>query len=343
MSRAPKQPIIYQEKLKVPEKFLRFATPKEVALYRAERLKCDTIAELGAGIGGQTIAFAKTCKKVIAVEIDKNKIKILESNLKKLGIKNVELILGSSLDENIIKRVSQKKPNVIFCDTERPEKAERTLDRIKPSVNKILEEYSQITEKIAIEIPPLTKDIENIKTNYSFEKEFISLNKQLNRLTLYFGKLKQDEVSAISLPSREKIIYSNPKKVKDSNQLDNYKYLYTVDPTIIISNLLQELSKKYDAQSILLDKPVLFSNKKINSAFLTGYEILSKCKNDKEIIIQELKKLNAKTVVLNYKVAPEDYWKIRNSYENELSGNKEICLFIDDKENDAILTEKLKN
>jgi len=65
MARAPKQEILYQEKL-IAGKYLRFATPADVAKYRAERLYCNIIAEIGAGIGGQTIAFAEKCRKVIA-------------------------------------------------------------------------------------------------------------------------------------------------------------------------------------------------------------------------------------------------------------------------------------
>ena len=77
MSRSPKQPILYQDKLKIPEKSLRFATPAVVASYRAEKLKCEKLVEIGAGIGGQTFAFAKTCKKILAFESNKENAGIL--------------------------------------------------------------------------------------------------------------------------------------------------------------------------------------------------------------------------------------------------------------------------
>ena len=87
MPRAPKQPLIYQERLKIPKEFLKFATPKDVATYRAERLKCNVLVEIGAGIGGQTIAFSRKCKKVIAIELNKERAKTLNDNIKKLHIK----------------------------------------------------------------------------------------------------------------------------------------------------------------------------------------------------------------------------------------------------------------
>lgn len=337
MTRSQKQPILYQDKLKVPEKFLRFATPEVVADYRAEKLKCEKLVEIGAGIGGQTIAFSKFCKKVLAIEIDKSKANILIQNLKKLKINNVEVLIADGLSKIAIDKITKFQPEIIFCDTERPEKAERTLEAIKPSIKKLLEIFSKITSKIAIEIPPYT-NTEKLKEN--FEKEFISLNKQLNRLTLYFNELKESEISAISLPSKEKII-SSSKTIKKINSVKNYKYLYVLDSTIIVANLLGELSDKFDSAILELNKPVMLSKEKKKSNFLEGYEIISICKNNQEEILENLKKINSKKVELRYNIEPKDYWKVRNFYENQLNGNKEISLFINESKDEAILCEKL--
>jgi 16S rRNA G966 N2-methylase RsmD len=372
MTRSPKQPILYEDKLNVPEKYLRFATPEVVALYRADRLCSGDFAntnhflsggrvgisernrniklvEIGAGIGGQTFAFAKVCKKVLSIESDKSSANILIQNLKKLKIENVEVIVADALSKKAVERIKNFNPEIIFCDTERPEKAERTLENIKPSIKKLLEIFSETTSKIAIEIPPFT-DTKNLNEN--FEREFISVNQQLNRLTLYLNELKQSEVSAISLPSRERIVQSK-SKVKNVSSVKGYDYLYAIDPTIVVAGLTSE----FNSPVLELNKPVLLSNKKINSNFLTGYKIVSICKNEQKTILQNLKKIDAERfrgskdrdkqamsgvgkIVLRYNILPQDYWKIRNSYEKELSGKREISLFIDDKNNEAILCEK---
>ncbi|MCL5018267.1 MAG: RsmD family RNA methyltransferase, partial [Candidatus Pacearchaeota archaeon] len=223
MTRSPKQPILYQDILKVPEKYLRFATPEVVALYRADKLRCEKLVEIGAGIGGQTFAFAKVCGKVLAIESDKSSANILIENLKKLKIQNVEVLVADALSKKAVEKIKNFQPNVIFCDTERPEKAERTLEAIKPSIKKLLE-FSEITPNIAIEIPPFTK-IENF--DYDYEKEFISLNQQLNRLTLYFNELKQNDVSVVALPSKEKI--TNEIQKQKIKKISNPEYLYSTD------------------------------------------------------------------------------------------------------------------
>lgn len=338
MSRAPKQPIIYQEKLNLSPDVTRFATPKEPAIYRAKKLACEKIVEIGAGIGGQTMAFSKTCKKVIAIEINKDDAKILTDNLKKLKIKNVEVIVYDALSPEIIKRVEKEKPDIIFCDSARKPEGERLIKDIQPDLKKLLKEYSKITKKIAIEIPPFTQDTQTIGDN--FEKEFLSLNKQLNRLTLYFNELKESDVSVIEIPQKEKIKKTNEvTKSKIENSSKEFKYLYEISPAVILSGLVEELASKINASRILLEgKEYLISKEKKQSSFLTEYKIVSTIKNSFEEIIKELKKIDAKKIILKFKISPEDYWKERKKYEDLLSGTKEYYLFLNAKE--AIIAEK---
>ena len=340
MSRAPKQPLIFQEKLKIPKEFLKFATPRDVANYRAERLKCNVLVEIGAGIGGQTIAFSRKCKKVIAVELNKERARILNENLKKLHIKNVEVINGDALNKSILQKVAKENPEIVFVDTERPEEVNRTLDQIQPPVKKILENYSVMTKKIAIEIPPFT-DVKTLKEN-DFESEFISLNGQLNRLTLYFNDLKHFEKSAISLPSKERLTNSEKElKFQKISSAKNFKYLYFIDPTIVVSGLLGELATKFNSAVLELSKPALVSNNELQSYFLTKYRIVKICEDKPEKILQEVQKIGAGKVILRYTLDPKDYWKTRNFYEKELTGKKEINLFRNEKQREAILCVKI--
>lgn len=339
MPRAPKQPILFQEKLKIPEGYLRFSTPKEVADYRAEKLKCNVLLEIGAGIGGQTIAFSKKCKKVIAIEIDGKQAEILKNNLKKLNIKNVEIISGDALSEKIIEIVENKSPEIIFCDTERKESGERTLKELSPDISQIIKKYSPITKKIAIEIPPFTKDLDSLKEN--FEEEFISLNNKLNRLTLYFNELKKSDVSVVSLPSKIKIEKKEGVEIcEEVKSFKNFEFLYLINPAIILAELINELTEKNDLKIIRSGKKIYFvSNSEVTNEFLEGYNILSICKNIEEEIIENLKKLDAGEVVLRYEIEPEKYWSERKKYEKNLDGKRKIHLFA--KGDEIVLCEKI--
>jgi hypothetical protein len=340
MPRAPKQPIIKQELLNIPKEFIRFATPKEVAIYRAEKLKCQKLVEIGAGIGGQTLAFSKACKQVLAIELDKKKAGLLINNIEKLGIKNIQVLIADALSQDTINKIKDFQPNIIFIDTERPEKSSRTLKEIKPDIHKLIETYSKITEKLAIEIPPFTQDIQTLK--YKFEQEFLSLNNQLNRLTLYFNTLAQTEKSAISLPSKEIIIQSEKEiKAQTASSTKTFEYLYSIDPTIVVANLTSELANKFHSEILQLNKPVLLSKDLIHSNFLTPYKIQRTCENKPEKIMQNIKQIGAGKIILRYTIDPKDYWKERNMYESQLVGNKELNLFINESQKEAILCSKI--
>ena len=59
----------------------------------------DVILEVGAGFGFLTRLLAEKCKKVIAVEVDRNLVKVLETQLNDL--ENVELIKGDILGVSV--------------------------------------------------------------------------------------------------------------------------------------------------------------------------------------------------------------------------------------------------
>lgn len=332
MPRAPKKPIIYNEKINLPKKIIRFSTPKEAALHRAERLKCSRLAEIGSGVAAQTIAFSLRCGKVLGIEINPLSLKIARDNIKKAEAKNIELIEGDALDEDLIKKVEEFMPEIIFCDTQRPERSKRTLSDIKPNIFALIEKYSKITDKIAIEIPPYTNDIEKLSYKFPLEKEFISIDGKLNRLTLYFGSLKTCEISVIEAKTEEKISGS-PKKVDENKMILSEiprtgKYLGVINPAISISGMTANLCEKMDSKLISLeDKEYLISDKIQKTAFAEYYKILSSSDKNKKNISKKLIELKAKHAVIRYKISPEDYWKERKELEKGLEGLKTVHLF----------------
>lgn len=315
------------------ENDLRFATNGILAEYRAKRLKCNLIIDLCSGVGIQSIAFAKQCNKVIGVEIDGKKVERAQENAKIEKLNNVEFFEGDVLDEKIIEKIKKLEPDIIFCDPERlPEEISRSVATIKPNINVLLLKYSKICEKIVIELPPQIRDI-NIKQ--PFEKEYASVDGKLNRLTLYFGNLKKCSVSAVSLPSSERLENSDNKLTVRESELQ--EYLYEIDDAVVKAGLIIELVNKYKINKLIKNNKYLTSEILIQSVFLSSFKVLKITNNDKETI-RELKKIGAGKVVLKKHIDPKNYWKERNKYEKELQGNRTVHLFeINGKE---IIAEK---
>ncbi len=77
-----------------------------------------------------------------------------------------------------------------------------------------------------------------------------------------------------------------------------------------------------------------------SSFFENRFKILGIC--DKENLIENLKKINARKIVIRGKISPEEYTKMKNEIEYILAkfnGKEKIHIFLDDK-NDKILIGK---
>lgn len=320
------------KKLYYRDEDLRWATHELAAEYRAQRLKCKTIVDIGCGIGFQSFAFAKTCKKVYAIEIDEEKIKLAKKNAAILGWKNIEFIHGDALSEKVLKQL--KNVDIVFCDPERsPEERQRNVASIKPSIPELLKKYRALTENIAIEFPPQMREIP-----FDCEKEYLSIDGALNRLTLYFGNLKKCERSAVVLPAGAKICSAEEATLEETDTIGDY--LYEVDPAVTKADLLAELSEETGAELYGEGKAVFFTSdtKITNPHFKNTFKVIDMCAQEEHEIITALQKHEAGKVILRMPVDPAEYWKIRKKMEAKLTGNKTYALLY--LGNEAVIVEK---
>lgn len=320
----------------------RFATPEDVARYRAKRLKCSTIADISCGIGGQTIYFARECHQVYAVEIDPKKIAYAKKNCRLLGIDNVEFISGDALSPEVIRQLPEL--DIVFSDPARPASEDmRDISSLRPAIPKVMAAYSSRASGFAFEAPPqLTPD----RIPFECEKEYISLEGKLNRLDLYFGSLMRCDTSAVSLPSGARI-ESSPatKELKNSEKLVSFAYEpeEAVERAGLLPQLAQDLSEQApDISLFLIDRKRLFltSDRIVEHPMLKNrYKVLATQDFDTGQINTFLKKTGFGTVILRAAVEPNEYWDIRKQLEEDLSGDRKAHVFL--KDGMAILCEIL--
>lgn len=308
---------------------LRFATNELAANWRAKRLACDTLVEVGSGIGIQTLAFAKTCKKVIAIEIDPRKVSYSKATAKKQNITNVEFICGDGIEE--LKKLD--KADVVFMDPERaPNEEQRDLATIKPDVHEIIKQAKRLTDKIAIELPP-----QLYKIDFDCEKEYLSIDQKLNRLTVYLGDLKKAERSAVILPEEVFVSHSAEKTVQRSPPL---QYIYEINPAVAKAELLSEL---LDDSMFLYqtEKEVMLTSSELKKSpfFKAVFAVKDATRSRFNDIMSSLERRKAGKVILRQNLDPKDYWTERQRYENRLRGNRTFTLFVNKKH--ALVCERL--
>jgi len=326
---------------------LRFATPEPIARYRAQRLKCRVLADISCGIGGQTVFFAQQCETVYAVEINPKRLEYAKQNCKMYGLNNVKFICGNALDPKVIEQIP--KVDVVFSDPFRPPEAEeRQVSCLEPGITDVLSAYREKTQNFAFEAPP---QIPPERLPYACEKEYISLDGQLNRLTLYFGELKQHDRLAVALPAGDglvsKSLQPSPVRVSEKMKL----YAYEPEPSVVAAELIPELVAsmteavgpftcgfelfRVDKKRLLLTSDSLVKQPMIKHHYL----VLNVIPFEPRKIHEFLKDQNIGNVVLRAGVKPEDYWKVRTEIEKGLKGKKTVHLFV--KNGTAILCELL--
>jgi len=310
------------ENLLFDEIGLRYATPPQVAEYRAKRIGAESVADLGCGVGIQLLYFARNAERCVGVERDDARAKMAMLNAMAMGLENVEVIRGNALESKIVGRIDEE---VIFCDPARePEEERRKFDTLSPNPMDIFTLYKG--KKMAFEIPPR---IHRSEIKIEGEKEYTSLNFRLNRLALYTGELARCDVSAISLPSEERV--SNIEEEAEAmtgRKIMNY--VYEVDGTIMKAGLLKNLLGKlsFDGYLISSSKRSLLSSDGIySSSFLRRYEVMKTCNFSRSKINRELRKLEAGKAILRFSISPEEYWRVRNSIEEGFDGDKTYYIF----------------
>ncbi|KAG9305785.1 hypothetical protein G9A89_001073 [Geosiphon pyriformis] len=170
-------------------------TPESIAQQIAERCRCNIIIDAFCGVGGNAIQFAKTCNRVIAIDIDETKLLCAKHNAELYGVEDrIEFIKGDYL-----KLIPKLKADVIFLS---PPWGGPTYQKfgtfdIKTMIAldgiKVFRESANITKNIAYYLPR-NVDLDQLGVlagpGNTCEAQKIYLNGFLKSFTVYFGDLQ---------------------------------------------------------------------------------------------------------------------------------------------------------
>lgn len=93
-------------------------TPERIAEHIAERCRSDVILDAFCGVGGNAIAFAQTCQRVITFDISPTRLALARHNATVYGVADrIEFVLGDFVAfarSQVARRSQQRKFDVIF-------------------------------------------------------------------------------------------------------------------------------------------------------------------------------------------------------------------------------------
>ncbi|VDC02842.1 unnamed protein product [Peniophora sp. CBMAI 1063] len=115
----------YDEGCLLDEEGWYSVTPEAIADQIAERCRCGTVLDAFCGVGGNAIAFAKTCERVIALDISPTRLALARHNAEIYGVADrIEFILADFLS---FARTLRPTGTGSLC-TDYPDPATRKID-----------------------------------------------------------------------------------------------------------------------------------------------------------------------------------------------------------------------
>ncbi|KAG8698528.1 hypothetical protein FRC08_005863 [Ceratobasidium sp. 394] len=214
---------LYDEGCLLDEEGWYSVTPEKIANQIAERCRCDTVIDAFCGVGGNAIAFAQTCERVIALDISPIRLAIAKHNATIYGVADrIEFILCdyisfahsfSSLPES-----QQRRIDVVFlsppwggpsyisglstttgteADSEGAQSSVYALKSLIPLPGpELFALSSKISKNVAMFLPRNT-DVEEISAlappGQIVEIEEEWMGSKLKALTCYFGGLARGQ------------------------------------------------------------------------------------------------------------------------------------------------------
>jgi SAM-dependent methyltransferase len=85
---------LYDAGIQLDEESWYSVTPEQIARHHARRCECAVIVDACCGGGGNAIAFAGRCGRVVAVDIDARKLEMARNNAEVYGVSNIEWMCG---------------------------------------------------------------------------------------------------------------------------------------------------------------------------------------------------------------------------------------------------------
>ena len=271
---------------------LEQASRLKVAALHAGRFRAagiKEVADLGCGIGAESMAMAALEIKVRAFEIDEVTAAVATYNL--AAFENV------TVEQENVEDLDLAQFEALFLDPARrdltgPKKAEsqRHFDPANYSPNFDFCLAAARTKPTGIKLGP-GHDKRQIPNDA--EAQWVSVEGDLVELGLWFGSLKRNNVARSALlldTDGQHEITSSESDSPNAPLGELGKYVYEPDNSLIRSRLISDFAAPLDLKIISPDIAYLTSDEKISSPWMRGFEVVDNLVFDRKQLKAYVKK-----------------------------------------------------
>lgn len=237
------------ERLLLIDQALEQASGLEVARWRAARLApFGSVLDLGAGVGGDTLALASAGLRVVAVEQDPVRAALLRHNVEALEL--AEQVTIHTCDWAARRWAGAAA--AAFADPARRVDGRRvtSLHAMVPSLAAVLDLVAEVPDALVKVAPALELD----EVPSAAGVEFVSVRGELKEALLTFGALRRGGAPLARLLPGDHLLEGAadwPARVAPPGA-----YVLEPDPAVLRAGLVRELGARLDAWQ--LDPQVAF-------------------------------------------------------------------------------------
>jgi len=311
---------------------------EQTAAYKANLVTGQSVIDLTAGFGVDSLFFAKKVKNVVSCELEKDLSSISGNNAKVLGAKNIACVAGDGID--ILK--TYPSFDTIYIDPARRSGSAKVfkLKDCTPDVTLHLDLFLEKAQRIIIKTAPLldiSAGIAELK-NVS-EIHIVSVKNECKELLWIIDRDYSNETKIVCATVNETVktfsfeLSALQTKIQIATSAPA-GYLYEPDVSLLKSGGFNFIGQAFGLQKLHQNSHLYFSDK-VNSEFLGRIFQIESILSPNEL--KKEKNLAGNVIVRNY---PDQAENLAKKYKIA-SNHDDFIIFTQNNKGNLIIKAKI--
>ena len=303
---------------------LEQASGQRVADYHAARMKAaglPAVADLGGGIGGDALAFARAGLSVTLTELDPVRARFAAENAAVWGVSD-RLTVQTG---DILTAPLPPADAAVWLDPARRQNSRRVSDP---------EDYSPPLSwldtlpapALGVKLSPAIDHA--LAARYGAELEFLSEGGECREALLWRGAARSGDTlrATLLLPGGPQTLSGSPDTPGDTPLAASGAYLYEPDPAVIRAHLVGTLGRQIDAAPVDPHIAYLLGDALLPTPFAAAYEVWEQFPYHRKRLQAALIARRAGRIIIKKRGFPQEPEEIRKSLK--LRGPEEVTVIL---------------